>query len=208
MRVIAGDDKLEAFQNIDFMELLYYINTSKLDEAHRLAIDIEQDLKTYSGQINIARELSFHMNIAVLYFALEDYDKLIDYLTHIRTFRKLPDREDIQVFANIMYLMAFYERNKNTPESLEGPVRNIKRAIKRTGQLYHFETIILQLFKDLIWARDKERQSLYKATSEQLALLEKDKTIAKKGGLSEVSIWLEAKLSNQSFREVFQKHNA
>ena len=199
-------DEVENFQHIVYLELLFIMNNFEMGRANILIKEILAGLRQYKGKINNTRELSFMNNIAVLYFAMGNFDETTSYTQQIKGFRKIAGREDIHLFANIMYLMAFYEMNKNTARALDSTLVSAARSIKRKGGLYDFETIMLELFNLLAYAPDKRaKKELFKDTEKKLKKLEEDPKIAHIEGMSEVSIWLESKRTDLSFVEILQE---
>jgi hypothetical protein len=98
----------EVFQNVYFVEHLYYINASRFEQAEALVPIIEQGLITYARKINRSRVLSFTYNIMVMYFLMHRFkeariwsERLLDEKSDIR--------QDMQTANRILYPIICYE---------------------------------------------------------------------------------------------------
>jgi len=198
------DEEAEDFQNIYFIELLYLLNTFKLKEAVKLVPAIEEGLKRYGGKINKSRELTFYHNITITFFFLEDFTNALIWQNKILFDPKSEIRRGLQNFASILQLVYHYELEND--KVLEYLYDNTYRNLRRKGQLFKFEKIVLENILKLMKAVEKkEKQACFIQFRKDL-LEFKENASEQLMGMTEVMIWLEARINGQSLLEAFEEN--
>ena len=199
------DEEAETFQNVAYFELLYYMNKMQFSKAKEMVPYIDKGLKRYARKVNKARQLAFWYNITILFFALEDHEKALDWLTHILNEPNTEHRRDIQYFARFLELIFHFElKNLQVFDYL---LRSLGRLVNKQGEAAsNFEKLLIQYFKKLTKIVDKEESKRlfqnYQQDLKRLPLAEK-KLLC----FEEVSIWVATKISGYSFLKVMKvKH--
>lgn len=189
----------ESFQNITYLELLYYMNVGQLAAAQSLVPEIEIGLKKYAHKINKAREFIFYNNITSLYFISQKYSDALDWLNKIVHDSKSAQREDLQQFARIMQLVLHYELNND--RVLDYLFQSTYRSLKRQRELQAFERLTLQLLKQLLTATsEKEKRQLFAQFYSNIEALEPAEK--RSLGCEELSIWAEAKVKQVTMESI------
>ena len=150
------NEEAETFQNVAFYQLLYYLNTKKLNTALETLTSITQGMDKYQSKINKARELAFYYNISILYFMLDDIDHALLWLSKILNHTKTVRRKDIQRFAEILQL--FYHYKLNNFDLLYNLTSSVKRKISRWKKLTAFEELVILSLKALLAANSKKER--------------------------------------------------
>lgn len=184
------------FQNVSFLELIYYINIFQLDKATEIIPDIEKNILRYRGLINKAREISFFYNIALLYFLLEKYKDANKWLNKILYDPKSEVRHDIKRFAWILEIIIHYELGNE--EVIKHIFDSYKNWLYRSNS-HPLEMSSYRHLKKILFAPLKDRKKLLKEFKIDLDKYQKDNFHF---GLEELSIWVEARLTNKSLAEV------
>lgn len=185
------NEEAESFQSYAFYELLYFLNTRKLEHAVSALAEITKGIKTYQSKINKSRELSFYYNISILYFLLNDFKEAHNWLKKILDQQKNDHRKDIQRFAMILELFYHYElRQFELVQNLWGTV---KRRLQSWAPLSNFEAIVMNSLKDILYsAQEKEKLSLMQQMQQDLQGLSGQKSEL---GMEEIMLWTEKHLS-------------
>lgn len=191
-------DEAETFQNVTYLELLYYMNTNQLEKGLSLSPVIEKGMQRYADWINRARKLAFAHNLMVLHLVCEEHKTALYWVNAILSETKHELRKDIQRFARIALLLLHFElENYDLMHDLH---RSASRYFKKHGGAYEFENICLALFKKLPSTSRDNKDELLLHFSEQLKLLPRDGQQIQ--GREEVELWIEKSLKKVPFREV------
>lgn len=165
--------------------------------------EIEAGLKLYYSRIPQPRVMAFNINIFVLFFTCEDFDKALDWLNKIPYGKNVKLREDIQRFARVMQLVVHYEL-KNF-DYLENLYLSTYRGLKRIDQLHEFERIVLNHIRSVHFELNKKSlKALWQKFYAELQAIENQKDSQVVTGLSSVVAWVEARLSKKPIVEILK----
>ena len=193
LRCTNFNEAAEAFQNVAFLELLYYLNTDNLDKAEQAIDGIIQGLERYKKKINKARETSFYYNISILFFLVGKYEKALHWADKILNDEKNGHRKDLQRFAHILELIYHYElRNFRYAESR---CQANYRKLKKWGSLNALEIMILKQFNSILYPTSKaELIERFRFINQKVEELESEHDSNTFLGIEELKIWLKSKL--------------
>jgi hypothetical protein len=207
------DDKAEIFQNLVYLQQLYYLNTGALEAASALIPNIEEGLNMYANKINKAREYSLRYNMMLVLFALSDFEEALEQANRIINMKRSRHRQDLQAVAKIFQLIILFEQNNH--DYLDVKVRSIVQNLDRTEDLHDFERIVLhhlgklskQRYENVAQgaaARKASEAEGFKAF--QVALEQwQEKAVESHNrplGCEEVMIWIKSKLEpGKQFRD-------
>lgn len=141
------DEQAEDFQNLNYLELLYFMNTNQWQEALALEIPIDRGLKKFSDKVNPSRLHSFYHNLFVLHFYSGNLQKATKWIRKVPTPKSIPAGKDIQSFAILAEVMLTYEREGGLNEDT---VRSVERRLAQRAELDGPEVLVVQFFKDLL----------------------------------------------------------
>ncbi len=191
---------VEIFQNVHYLELLYYMNTDKFHKATQLVPKIEAGFKQHSKEMNKARLISFYYNLTILFFALKDYKNAWKWLDKILYGDKSDVKKNIQEFSDILQIVIHLEQNND--QVVNHIFNSYKKTLKNIDP-NSFQSLALRHLKKI--ARTPAmRKELYLDFKKDI-----DQFIAKKkpSGIEELSIWVETKITNKSFIEILRERN-
>jgi len=192
----------EVFQDVSFLELLYYMNLGDFDAAKKLVPAIEEGLKFYAPKINKSSEISFYYNITILYFFAGDNKLALYWLNKI--FDADTDvRQDLQNFAKVLQLILHYETGKH--DLLEYLTRSAYRYLQNQDRLYDFERLLIKYLKDLPFnPSESETMTTLKNLEEELRTLYENPEIRTTNGMEEMLLWLKAKTEGKDLLSVLK----
>jgi hypothetical protein len=190
----------EVFQNVYFVEHLYYINAGRFEEAEALVPIIEKGLVTYARKINRSRVLSFTYNIMVMYFLMHRFkeakvwsERLLDEKSDIR--------QDMQISNRILYPIICYELGKF--DILDSITRAAYRYLLAQQRLHEFERLVIRYLQAMPFtANDKEFNQKLEAFVAELAEFKKSDDFKRTTGFEEVELWIRSKKEGRLMREL------
>jgi hypothetical protein len=199
------DEKAEAFQNTRYLRQLYFINAGIFEvkgdvsaEAKKLAQAIEKGLAEYAPRIVKSRQLSFYHNTAIMFFALGHYNEAMQWLHKIQQSEKTDQRKDLQLFARLLQLIIHTEKGEHI--YIDNAFKAFDYHLKKEDKRHDFEGIVTACLKQIA-AHKADRRTIFLQFREELKKFESHKL----QGCEEISIWVESKLKNTSFLEVFRE---
>lgn len=198
------DEAAEAFQNIYFLEQLYFMNcavfdtnTNPLDLATKLAASIAEGLEKYASRIVKSRQLSFFHNTTIMFFALGAYDNALEWLSKVQQSAKTDQRKEIQLLARLLQLIIFLEKGEHL--YIDNAFKAFEYHLKKENKQKDFEgTVTVHLKR--IAGQMIERKKLFETFKEDLQQFEPQKI----PGYEEISIWVDSKLQKKTFLEVMK----
>jgi hypothetical protein len=190
----------EVFQNVYFVEHLYYINASRFEQAEALVPIIEQGLITYARKINRSRVLSFTYNIMVMYFLMHRFkearvwsERLLDEKSDIR--------QDMQTANRILYPIICYELGKF--DILDNITRSAYRYLLAQQRLHEFERLVIRYLQTMPFtANEKEFNEKLEAFVTDLAQFKRSDDFKRTTGFEEVELWIRSKKEGKLMREL------
>jgi len=181
----------EVFQNVYFVEHLYYMNANRFEEAEALVSIIEQGLITYARKINRSRVISFTYNIMVMYFLRHKFKEARAWSERLLA-EKSDIRQDIQTTNRILYPIICYELGKF--DILDNITRASYRYLLGQQRLHEFERLVIRYLQTMPFTANEEEFNLKLSVfSGELAELKNDANFKRSSGLEEVELWMRSK---------------
>ncbi len=191
-----AEEEAEQFQNLQFSELLFLMNTDGYDKLDKYAEEIKEGLHRFRNKINKARELLFYHNMAIAFFLKHDWKSSLEWLAKIINVEKSEHRMDIQNFSHIFRLVLWYETGKH--DLLEYELINTERFLRNRKSWTLFESSITKLISRLLTTDEKDQNKLFEQFHEKMKTLIEEK----RTGIQEIYLWTRSHLENKSMREL------
>lgn len=183
--------------------LIAYAKMGEVEAPLGLISDIEEGIEKYHKRLHKSRLLDLYLNICILYFKTEQFEKAQIWLEKVLSQSDLI-REDVHCFARIFDLLIHFELDNDM--LLESLIRNYKRYFKKREKYYKFEQIMLQfLKKSLEIFHIKELQQLYKNLQIELKELQKDSYEKHLLQYFDFVAWTEAKIQKKPLKEILRE---
>ncbi len=182
--------------------LISYAQMGVVDKPLNLIPEINEGLKKYQKRLHTSRLLDLFLNICILYFKTEQFEKAQIWLEKVLSQSDLI-REDVHCFARVFDLLIHFELDNDL--LLESLIRNYKRYLKKREKYYLFEDIILQfLKKSLEVVNLKELQLLYQNLHNELLKLQQNAYEKHLLQYFDFIAWVEAKIQRKPLIEILR----
>lgn len=197
-------------ENEKSIEFIYYythkINQHYLEGTFQAGIPLVQDImsaiKADVYHLDFHRVILFYYKIACLYFGSGDNSKAIDYLNMI--VNESPDfRGDIQCYARILRLIAYYELGDNF--LIEYQVKSIYRFLIKMDDLHAVQREILSFIKKLPRVQPAELKREFKKLLDKLTKLKDDPYEIRSFLYLDIISWLESKIQGVSVQQIIRE---
>ena len=137
---------MEHFQNVQYLEFLWRMNTCAWEEANEMVAIIQRGLDNFGPRMAQSRWITFHYNLATYFFIQEDFEQSRQWLYPLSKLHKPKSRQDILGFKPFLELILDFELQS---DSLFESVQALAR--KSTSQAPHteFQILLLKQLKEL-----------------------------------------------------------
>lgn len=197
-------------ENEKSLEFIYTythrINQHYLEGSFQQGLPLVQEimvpLKSSLYHLDFHRVILFYYKIACLYFGSGDNSKAIDYLNLI--VNESPDfRGDIQCYARILRLIAYYEMGDNY--LIEYQVKSIYRFLTKMDDLHAVQKEILSFIRKLPRVRPPELKKEFRKLLDRFIKLRADPYEARSFLYLDIISWLESKIQGISVQQVIRE---
>lgn len=197
-------------ENEKSLEFIYTythrINQHYLEGSFQQGLPMVQEIvlpiKSNLYHLDFHRVILFYYKIACLYFGSGDNSRAIDYLNLI--VNESPDfRGDIQCYARILRLIAYYEMGDNY--LIEYQVKSIYRFLTKMEDLHAVQKEILSFIRKLPKVRPAELKKEFKKLLERFIKLRADPYEARSFLYLDIISWLESKIQGISVQQVIRE---
>lgn len=190
----------EVFQNVYFIEHLYYINSGRFEEAEQLVPIIQKGLVTYARKINKSRVLSFKYNILVMYFLMHKFKEAKFWSESIMA-ENTDIRQDMQTSNRILYPIICYELGKF--DIMENITRASYRYLLAQQRLHDFERLVIRYLQAMPFtANTKEFEEKLSAFEIEMQTLRNTQGFLAASGFEEITLWMKSKRGLKLMREL------
>ncbi len=193
-------EKASEFQNADYYELLYYIETARYERAVEFVPKIEKNIILHRDSISKSREVYFYYNITLLFFGLKEYVESKKWLNKILYDQKSVPSKGIKRFAWILEIIIHHKLESD--EVIRHIYNDAQFPMNRPNP-HPFQVLAFGHLKKIVFALTG-RKALFKDFQEDLTKFE---TKNSHFGSDILSIWIESNIRNRSFIEVHAERN-
>jgi len=182
----------EEFQNIIYLQQVYYLDNENMEAACDLIPELEAGLQKYRGHIARTRLITLYINTLLALFLSGRYEAALDWVSRLLDV-KTDLREDIQNFVRLLEIIIHYEvSNMMTVEYVFGI--NYRYLYKRQ-RINEFEKIVFKYLRKL--TREYNKKTISQRLRELKAELETLHRQSKRPpvGLEALIFWLNRKLN-------------
>ena len=186
-------------------ELHFYLLRGEYEKGVVVLDEIEPRLKQYIGGISKEIAVILFINRAIVYFGTGNFSQTLYWLNQAMLDSSLELRDDIVCFARILNLITHFELG-NT-EILEHLVKSTYRFLYKREGLHKFETAILHFIKNKLHNVfiKKELTKAFIALKAELEEIVKDPLEQKALESFDFICWLQSKIEDRPFGEVYRE---
>lgn len=195
--------KAEKFYTLAHFELIWRLNTGRLQETIPLARDIEAGLAESGDRLGQFRRLIICYNMAITHFFQGDFSTALRWLNRIINEQDTDSRQDIRQAARLLLLLVHIElRNLDLIAYL---LRSVQRYLRKREQIFDVEKAVLDFINATMSLPAGMRPT--QAAGELAGRLEalKGTPQGAVAGLDEVLYWARSCMQARPIQEVYQE---
>ncbi|WP_276496951.1 hypothetical protein [Pontibacter litorisediminis] len=207
----ADDESLRHTPNTEVLLFLY--STTNRINAYFMRGDFEggvswvpsllKKLRQHQMQLDPHRRLIFYFKIASLYFGSGDNQTAIRYLNKIINYQDTNLREDIQCFARILRLIAYYEAGDDY--ELELQIRSVYRFLGKMNDQNAMQVEIFRFLRRLGNVPPHEVKQAFADLKEKLTAIAENPFQRRPFLYLDIISWLESKIESIPVQEVIRR---
>jgi len=198
------DLEIKLFSSANSLELALQIQLGEFGKALELIPTIETGLKKFNEKLSTVRKADFYLNIAVVYFALNEYSSSLKWINKLLNEISIEDSENIYCVAQMLNLIVHIELENN--DLIPYAFKSAHRFLSSRNRVYKFETAFLNFIGKVLKTGNRtEQQSLYEKLHSDLLELKEDnfeKTVFENFDFVR---WTESKIKKVPFKELIQE---
>lgn len=182
------------------------MQSGNYDQAERIVEEINSGIDFYSEKIPATDLVLFKFNMAIVYFVGNNYSKAIKMLNEIINDNDSSLRDDIQSFARIIRLIAFWEKGEE--ELLPYATLSTYRFLYKRKKLFKFESIVLQFIKEKVphINTSGKQKAAFIELKEKLEQQLQDPLEKKALDYFDFITWIESKITKKDFKSLLKKN--
>lgn len=205
--------ELAEFRFVNRIELFWYLNNKKMDEAYQKAKEIDAGYKKYGSLFQPSLRIAVVYNNGIAYFVNGKYEEALLVFNRLRRYAGTGERRDIIYQAELLGLICVFELSVNKLTShpdedrhsdpLESRFRRVNRLFKGY-QLAEdsYEMTLLGFHKRIMYAGGKKRKEAI-AAMKQYLLPFSDDSVKMTSGATEHLAWLDSLSQSKSIRQIY-----
>jgi tetratricopeptide (TPR) repeat protein len=195
------NDEGEVFQNVYFLEHLFYMNQGDFDKAEALVPAIEAGLDKYAQKINKARLLSFQFNIMIMYFLMHRFKEAAKWADVILE-DKSEIKQGISMVTRILLPIIHFELGHH--DIVENLTRSAYRYLLAKERLHSFERLMVNYLGEMPFSSDNVEfiDKLKTFNNKLKEIFESPEPLTY--GMEEIGIWVKAKLHSDTMINVLK----
>lgn len=201
---LSFDEEAETFQNLAFLELMYFMNSGQFDKVPAQAEQVDAALDQYADKINQARKHALCLNFSLAFFIREEMRHSLSWLGRILNHKSGDQRKDIQQAARILQLVIHLEAGNH--DLIHSLLRSTRRYLDLNQGMRDYEKALIAFFRKAIaLPSGTETLALYRSTIGELESLRAESSWGKLLLCQEITIWLQARVEGVSLQQAFAR---
>lgn len=194
------------FNSAYSIELSVYFERAEFERCLKLIPEIEQGIKKYQERISALRKAYFYFNIAIVYFALENYHLASRWINKLLNDQEIEKNLDVYCFAKIFSLVIQIELGDE--QRLPHALRATQRFLEKKQKVYKFETMMLDFVGKMLGKQSRsDLKASYSKLLRDLKALRYDNFEKTVFDYFDLISWVESKVNNRSFIEIMEDKN-
>lgn len=206
--------ELAEFRFVNRLELSWYLNNKKLDQACLKAKDIEIGLKKYGSVMPPRLRITTAYNCGVAYFLNGKFEEALAVFSRLKRYKHPYERRDLQYQAELLGLICVYENsvNKNSfhpsedqgSDPLDSRFRRVNRLFRRDGLTdASLEMTLLARHRQIMYANWGDRKEAVVAMKDCLDQHIRENPGKEIPGVGEHLAWLGSLAQSKEIRQIY-----
>lgn len=201
---LSYDEEAETFQNLAFLELMYFMNSGQFDQVPAQAEQVDAALDEYADRINQARKHALCLNFSLAFFIREEMRHALSWLGRILNHKSGDQRKDIQQAARILQLVIHLEAGNH--DLIHSLLRSTRRYLDLNQGMRDYEKALIAFFRKAIdLPPGSETLDLYRSTIAELETMRSESSWGKLLLSQEITIWLQARVDGVPLQRAFAR---
>lgn len=198
---MSEDIELKLFTTIYSSELSVCMETADYEKALDLVPPIEKGLKYYGDKINFMRESFFCFNLAIVFFANNDFNKSLKWVHRMLNNKNSDTGQDLYCMARIFNVIVHIELGND--QLIPYEFKSTQRYLTKRNKIFKFETVMLNFIRNISSSKTvNDEQQIYKNLLHELHELTTDKFERGVFEYFDFIAWVESKISRHPFSEI------
>ena len=199
-----NDENVKAlvFLYLNFHRINQHFIDGSFDEGLNLIPRIENKMKKFSTRLDEHHKMIFYYKFASMQFGAGNNKACIFYLDKIISNKSLSMREDLQVFARVLNLVAHYEAGLDY--HMETLLKRTYKFLLKINELYEVQKEMIKFIKGLQNIYPHDLKDAFIALHKTLKTYE-DHPYERRAFLYlDIISWLESKIENRTVGQVIR----
>ena len=199
-----NDENVKAlvFLYLNFHRINQHFIDGSFDEGLNLIPRIENKLKKFSNRLDEHHKMIFYYKFASMQFGAGNNKACIFYLDKIISNKSLSMREDLQVFARVLNLVAHYEAGLDY--HMESLLKSTYKFLLKINDLYEVQKEMIKFIKGLQDIYPHDLKDAFIALHKTLKTYE-DHPYERRAFLYlDIISWLQSKIENKTVGQVIR----
>jgi tetratricopeptide (TPR) repeat protein len=211
---LSGLDKEAFIHNNDNNAVLFfqykYLNQinhhfmrGTFSEGTKVVGEIEEGIEHFKNKLDHHRIINFYYKLGCLYFGSGDNKSAILYLNKVISNKETSIRSDLQCFARILNLIAFYE--SGNMEMVQYQIKSVFRFLSKIEEMNLVQQHVMSFLRKSFTMNAREiKREFIKLRSNLIKL--QDHPYEKRAFLYlDIISWLTCKIENRTVQEVIRE---
>lgn len=199
------DENVEAlvFLYLNFHRLNQHFIDGSFDEGLNLIPRIENKLKKFNTRLDAHHKMIFYYKFASMQFGAGNNKACIFYLDKIISNKSLSMREDLQVFARVLNLVAHYEAGLDY--HMDSLLKSTYKFLIKINDLYEVQKEMIKFIKGLQYIYPQDLKNAFIELHKTLKTYE-DHPYERRAFLYlDIISWLESKIENKPVGQIIRE---
>lgn len=198
------DVQVAIYKNTNIAELQICHFTGNFEKGLALVEEVVEGMEAYEGKLHKEQVISFHYQIAYIYFGAGLYNKALFWINKVLNDNENTLRQDVYSYARLFNLVIHYELGNY--DLLEYITKSTQRYLSKRQRDYTLEKLIIEYTRKLIRASNViEKKELFAKFKEELetAVEGPEQRVVLK--YFDFIKWADSKVENESFADAVRK---
>lgn len=160
-------------------------------------------IKKYRIQLDEHKIMVLYYKVSWMYIGNEEPKKAQEYLQYIIDISNMSLREDIQSYARLLQLMSIYDMQDY--ECLNDKVKAYSKYFKKTKEINHFQSTVMELFKQLSKSPLLEHKNILNNGLDKLLNIKSNIYEQRSFLYLDIISWLESKKQRKSISSIIKE---
>jgi len=180
-----------------------YFMEGRFTDGLAIVPELLEDMHEYQRQLDPHRVLVLYYKIASLYFGSGDNRRAIEYLDKVIHHREGSLREDLQCFARILRLIAYYEAGED--DGLEYQIRSVYHFLGKMNNQQQMQVEIFRFLRNLGNVEPTRVKEAFINLKEKLISIADNPFERRPFLYLDIISWLESKIEGVSVQDIMKR---